>query len=82
MNVLLKMRPLLAFVQVLVLAAVITGAASPAAGQAGHGETVIQKATEQFENSPLKITSLGQGAYVFSGDGGTLRRSPMKAAPC
>jgi glyoxylase-like metal-dependent hydrolase (beta-lactamase superfamily II) len=41
-----------------------------AVGQVGKGETVIQKATEQFENSPLKITSLGQGLYVFSGDGG------------
>jgi glyoxylase-like metal-dependent hydrolase (beta-lactamase superfamily II) len=70
MNVLQKMRPLFAFLQVLVLAVGITGAASRAAGQAGTGETVIQKATEQFENSPLKITSLGQGLSVFSGDGG------------
>jgi len=67
MNVLQKMRPLLAFVQVLVFAAVITGAASRAAGQTGTSETVIQKATEQFEDSPLKITSLGRDLYVFSG---------------
>jgi cyclase len=65
-----KMRPLFAFIQTVVLALVIMGAASRAAGQAGTGETVIQKATEQFENSPLKITSLRQGLYVFSGDGG------------
>src|SRR5207253_3006728 len=30
----------------------------------------IQKATEQFENSPLKTTVLGQGLFMFSGDGG------------
>jgi glyoxylase-like metal-dependent hydrolase (beta-lactamase superfamily II) len=72
MNVLQKMRPLLASVQVVVFAAVITGAASRAAGQAGTGETVIQRATEQFEDSPLKITSLGPGLYVFSGDGGNV----------
>jgi cyclase len=72
MNVLQKMRPLLASVQVIVFAAVITGAASRAAGQAGTGETVIQKATEQFEDSPLKIASLGPGLYVFSGDGGNV----------
>ena len=65
-----KMLRLFPFTQVLSLAVLITGAASQAAGQAGTNETVIQKATEQFENSPLKITSLGQGLYVFSGDGG------------
>src|SRR6202166_4314465 len=72
MNVLRKMRPSFAFLHVLVFAVVIMGAVSRVAGQAGTGETVIQKATEQFENSPLKITSLGQGLYVFSGDGGNV----------
>jgi len=72
MNVLQKSRPSFAFIQVLAFAVVLAGAASRAAGQAGTGETVIQKATEQFENSPLKITSLGQGLYVFSGDGGNV----------
>ena len=71
MNFLLKMRPLFVFVEVLVFA-MITGIASRAVGQAGAGETVIQRATEQFENSPLKITSLGQGLYIFSGDGGNV----------
>jgi cyclase len=70
MNVLQQSQPLFAFIQALVLAVVMTGAASRVAGQARAGETVIQKATEQFENSPLKITSLGQGLYLFSGDGG------------
>ena len=72
MNVLQKTRPLFAFVQVIVVGVVITGVASRAAGQAGTGETVIQRATEQFEDSPLKITSLGRGLYVFSGDGGNV----------
>jgi glyoxylase-like metal-dependent hydrolase (beta-lactamase superfamily II) len=36
----------------------------------GGAETVIQKATEQFENSPLKTSSLGNGLFMFSGDGG------------
>ncbi len=64
------MRPSLASIQVLVLALVLTGAVSRAAGQVGTGETVIQKATQQFDNSPLKTTSLGQGLFMFSGDGG------------
>src|ERR1700756_549995 len=65
-----KMLRLFPLIQVLSRAVLITGAASQAAEQAGTNETVIQKATEQFENSPLKITSLGHGLYVFSGDGG------------
>jgi len=36
----------------------------------GAGETVIQKATEQFDNSPLRTISLGNGLFLFSGDGG------------
>lgn len=70
MNVLQKIRLSFSFVQMLVVVVGITGAVSQAAGQAGKGETVIQKATEEFENSPLTITSLGHGLYVFSGDGG------------
>ena len=70
MDVLQKMRPSFAFIQVIILAVVTTGAGSPAAGQAGTSQTVIQKATEQFENDPLQITSPGQGLYVFCGDGG------------
>jgi len=69
-RVLQEMRPSLASIQVLVLALVLTGAVSRAAGQVGTGETVIQKATQQFDNSPLKTTSLGQGLFMFSGDGG------------
>ena len=69
-RVLQKMRPSTASIQALILALVMAGAASQVTGQAGTGQTVIQKATEQFENSPLKTTALGQGLFVFSGDGG------------
>ena len=70
MNVLQKLRPSFAFMQVLVFAVVITEAASPAVAQVGTSETVIQKATEQFDSTPLNTTSLGQGIFMFSGDGG------------
>jgi hypothetical protein len=72
MNAGQKMHPSFSFMQVLVIAVWLTGAVSQAVGQAGTGETVIQKAEEQFENSPLKTISLGQGLYVFSGDGGNV----------
>src|SRR5437879_10003828 len=64
------MRPSTASIQALILALVVAGAASQVTGQAGTGQTVIQKATEQFENNPLKTTVLGQGLFMFSGDGG------------
>jgi len=65
-----EMRPAFGSIQALLLALVITGAVSRGAAQVGTRETVIQKATEQFENSPLKTTSLGNGLFMFSGDGG------------
>jgi cyclase len=71
-HILQKMRPTFVSIQALALALVVTGAASRGAGQVGTGETVIQKATEQFANSPLKITSLGKGLFMFSGDGGNV----------
>jgi len=40
--------------------------------QEGRGKTVTQKATEQFENSPLKTTPLGKSLFMFSGDGGNV----------
>jgi glyoxylase-like metal-dependent hydrolase (beta-lactamase superfamily II) len=67
-----KIRPSFAMMQALVLALAITTATLPVAAQARAGETVIQKATEQFENSPLKTTPLGNGLFVFSGDGGNV----------
>jgi glyoxylase-like metal-dependent hydrolase (beta-lactamase superfamily II) len=59
-------------IHALVLALTVTGAASSMAGQAGTDETVIQRATEQFENTSLKTISLGKGLFVFSGDGGNI----------
>jgi cyclase len=60
------------FTQSVVLVLMMMGLASQAIGQARTGETVIQKATEQFEDSPLTITSLSPRLYVFSGDGGNV----------
>ncbi len=51
---------------------VTTGSTLPVAGQEGTDETVIQKATEQFDHSPLQTISLGNGLFVFSGDGGNV----------
>src|SRR4029077_6012574 len=70
-RILQQTRPALASVQALVLALVVT-AASRAVGQKATGETVIQKATEQFESSPMKTTSLGSGVFMLSGDGGNI----------
>jgi glyoxylase-like metal-dependent hydrolase (beta-lactamase superfamily II) len=55
-----------------VLALAITGIASQVAGQVGTSETVIQKATEQFDSSPLNTIPLGNGLFLFSGDGGNV----------
>jgi cyclase len=67
-----KMRTTLAFIQAIVLVLLTNGAATRAAGQTKAGETVIQKATEQFDNSPLNTISLGNGLFLFSGDGGNI----------
>jgi cyclase len=80
MAVLQNMRPPLAFIQAFVCAIAISGTASRAAGQVGTGETVIQKATEQFESSPLKTTSLDKGVWMFSGDGGNVTAIAAEAS--
>jgi glyoxylase-like metal-dependent hydrolase (beta-lactamase superfamily II) len=61
-----------ASIQSIVLALVTIGAAMPVAAQVKASETVIQKATEQFDSSPLKTISLGNGLFLFSGDGGNV----------
>jgi len=66
------MRQSFTSIQALVLVLAITGTGSQASGQVGTGKTVIQKATEQFDNSPLKTISLGNGLFLFSGDGGNV----------
>src|ERR1700687_4514377 len=60
------------FIQLIVLVLGTTGAALPVAAQVGAGETVIQKATEQFDNSPLTTIPLGRDLFQFSGDGGNV----------
>jgi len=70
-RILQQTRPALASIQALVLALVVT-AASRVVGQKAAGETVIQKATEQFESSPMKTNSLGSGVFMLSGDGGNI----------
>jgi glyoxylase-like metal-dependent hydrolase (beta-lactamase superfamily II) len=67
-----NMRPSFAFIQAFVCAVVISGTASRAVGQVGTRETVTQKATELFESSPLKTTSLDKGIWMFAGDGGNV----------
>ena len=59
-------------VRVLALVLAVTGASSRGMAQVGARETVVQRATEQFESSPLKTISLGNGLFVFSGDGGNV----------
>jgi hypothetical protein len=51
-HLLTKMTPSFAYIKALVLALVVTGATSLGAAQVGTSETVIQKATEQFESTP------------------------------
>ena len=72
MEILQQVRPSFAFIQAFVCGIAISGTAWRAAGQVGTGETVIQKATEQFESSPLKTISLDKGIWMFSGDGGNV----------
>ena len=70
MKILRETRSSLFLTLVLVIAVAVTGGIARATGQVRTDETVTQKLTEQYENSPLKVTSLGQGLYVISGDGG------------
>ena len=67
-----KTKPTFFSIQALVLVLAIVGATSRVAAQAGAGETVIQKATEQFDSSPLKTIPLAKGLFLFSGDGGDI----------
>jgi len=67
-----KTKPTFFSIQALVLVLAITGATSRVTAQAEAGETVIQKATEQFDSSPLKTIPLGKGLFLFSGDGGDI----------
>jgi cyclase len=73
MRLLRNARASLVFIQALVCVVVILGTAfRAAAGQARTSETVIQKAIEQFESSPLKTTALDKDIWMLSGDGGNV----------
>jgi len=71
-QILQKIRFTFASIPSVVLVVVTIGAAMPVAGQVGTGETVIQKATEQFESTPLKTIPLDKGIWMFAGDGGNV----------
>lgn len=71
-HVLQRIRPSLVSIQTLLLVLFVTAATWRGAGQVVTGETVIQKATEEFENSPMKTTSVGKGVFMLSGDGGNI----------
>jgi cyclase len=71
-RILEKLRLAVVSIPAIVLVFATTGAVSPATGQVGTGESVIQKATEQFESTPLKTTSLDKGIWMLAGDGGNV----------
>jgi len=71
-QILQKIRLAFASIQLIVFVLLTTGAAIPVAGQVTTGDTVIQKATEQFESAPLKTIPLDNGIWVFTGDGGNV----------
>src|SRR6266481_7873352 len=60
------------YIHVIVVALLVTGGATQGAAQMATADTVDQKATKQFENSPLTTTPLGKGLFLFSGDGGNV----------
>lgn len=65
-------RPALTTIHALVLALAVTGAAPRGMTQEGKGETVVQKAIEQFEGNPLETIPVDKGIFIFSGDGGNV----------
>ena len=67
-----EIRTALFPVQVIVLALTVTGTNLRLSGQAKPGESVIKRATEQFESTPLSTVSLGNQIFMFSGDGGNV----------
>jgi cyclase len=67
-----KIRTALFAVQLIVLLT-MTGTSLYLSGQVKTtDETVVQKATEQFESTPLNTVSLGKQVFMLSGDGGNV----------
>src|SRR5205807_3228023 len=54
----------LAPAQIMVVALIMTGMTSRLAGQVTTKETAIQRATEQFESTPLKTTTLSVQVFI------------------
>jgi hypothetical protein len=66
-HILDSVRPSFTTIYALALALAVTGGAPRGMAQEGKGESVIQKATEQFENSPLKTISLDKDIFRLRG---------------
>jgi hypothetical protein len=64
-----EVSPRLVTIHALVLALAVTGAAPEGMAQEERRETVIQKAIEQFENSPLKTIPVDKGIRNDGGQG-------------
>jgi len=67
-----KIRTALFPAQIMVVALIITGMTPRLAGQVATKKTAIQRATEQFESTPLKTVPLGAQIFMLSGDGGNV----------
>jgi hypothetical protein len=59
-------------INVLFLALIATVNHPFLSGQVKTNETVIERATERFESTPLKTVPLGPHIFMFSGDGGNV----------
>lgn len=59
-------------VQTIGLTFLLAGAVNLAPAQIEAGETVVQKAIKQFQSTPLEVISLGEGIFLFTGDGGNV----------
>lgn len=54
------------------LMSILAGSNQRLSGQMNKKQTVIERATEQFESAPLKTVPLGSRIFMFSGDGGNV----------
>jgi glyoxylase-like metal-dependent hydrolase (beta-lactamase superfamily II) len=71
-DILKKTRSSFGFIPAIIFVLFTTAVAARMSGQVGTGQTVIQKATEEFDNTPLKTVPLDKGLFMFSGDGGNV----------
>ena len=73
-----EVSPRLVTTHALILALAVTGAAPEGMAQEERRETVVRKAIEQFENSPLKTIPVDKG---ISNDGGQGRHCTALHVP-